>query len=65
VWAKQDILRRLRTAAGDGAAVLLTAVEPEEILDFCDRVVVLRGGKVVLDVPRSDVDITEILSAMH
>lgn len=65
VWAKQDILRRLRMAAGDGTAVLLTAVEPEEILDFCDRVVVLRAGRVALDAARSDTTITDILSAMH
>lgn len=65
VWAKQDILRRLRTAAREGTAVLLTAVEPEEILDFCDRVLVLRRGRVVLDARRNEVDITDILSAMH
>ncbi|MEV7428298.1 sugar ABC transporter ATP-binding protein [Nocardioides sp. NPDC092400] len=65
VWAKQDILRRLRMAAESGTAVLLTAVEPEEILDFCDRVVVLRAGKVALDAERSQVHVTDILSAMH
>jgi ABC-type sugar transport system ATPase subunit len=65
VWAKTEILHRLRAAAGDGAAVLLTAVEPEEILDFCDRVVVLRQGRVVLDELRPDLTITDILSAMH
>lgn len=65
VWAKQDILRRLRMTAETGAGVLLTAVEPEEIIDFCDRVVVLRAGRVVLDARREDVVITDILSAMH
>ncbi|KQX74192.1 sugar ABC transporter ATP-binding protein [Aeromicrobium sp. Root472D3] len=65
VWAKTEILHRLRGAAENGAAVLLTAVEPEEILDFCDRVVVLRKGRVVLDEQRSDLTITDILSAMH
>jgi ribose transport system ATP-binding protein len=65
VWAKTEILHRLRLAAERGAAVLLTAVEPEEILDFCDRVVVLRKGKVSLDDQRSALSITDILSAMH
>jgi ABC-type sugar transport system ATPase subunit len=65
VWAKTEILHRLRVAAEGGAAVLLTAVEPEEILDFCDRVVVLRRGKVALDDLRSALTITDILSAMH
>jgi ABC-type sugar transport system ATPase subunit len=65
VWAKAQILRRLRAATDEGAAVLLTAVEPEEILHFCDRIVVLRRGRRVLDGPRSAVGITDILSAMH
>jgi len=65
VWAKAEILRRLRLAAEGGAGVLLTAVEPEEIVEFCDRVVVLRGGRVTLDAPRSSLSITDILSAMH
>jgi ribose transport system ATP-binding protein len=65
VWAKTEILHRLRVAAEGGAAVLLTAVEPEEILDFCDRVIVLRKGRVALDDLRSALSITDILSAMH
>jgi ABC-type sugar transport system ATPase subunit len=65
VWAKADILRELRRAAQGGTGVLLTAVEPEEILDFCDRVVVLRQGRVVADMPRSAASITDIVSAMH
>jgi ABC-type sugar transport system ATPase subunit len=65
VWAKAEILRRLRIAAEGGAGVLLTAVEPEEILDFCDRVVVLRQGRIALDAPRTSLSITDILSAMH
>jgi ABC-type sugar transport system ATPase subunit len=65
VWAKADILRELRQAAQGGTGVLLTAVEPEEILDFCDRVVVLRQGRVVADMPRSAASITDIVSAMH
>jgi ABC-type sugar transport system ATPase subunit len=65
VWAKTEILHRLRLATEAGTAVVLTAVEPEEILEFCDRVVVLSRGKVALDQPRSAVTITDILSAMH
>ena len=65
VWAKLEILRQLRAAAETGTAVLLTAVEPEEILEFCDRVIVLRQGLIALDQPRVDVSVTDILSAMH
>ena len=65
VWAKMEILRQLRAAAESGAAVLLTAVEPEGILEFCDRVIVLREGSISLDAPRLDLSTTDILSAMH
>lgn len=65
VWAKQDILRNLRAAARAHAVVALCAGEPEEIIDFCDRVVVLNRGRIVLDRPRSATTTAELLGAMH
>lgn len=65
VWAKLEILAQLQEATEAGAAVVLTAVEPGEILDVCHRVVVLRQGVVVLDTPRADLSVADILSAMH
>ena len=65
VWAKREVLHQLRLAAASGASVILTAVEPGEILTFCDRVLVLKGGTVDLDAPRGDLSAADILSAMH
>lgn len=65
VWAKQDILRTVRDAATRGTVVVLCAGEPEEILEFCDRVVVMNAGRVALDCPRSETSTADILGAMH
>lgn len=65
VWAKQDILRNLRLAARRNAIVVLCAGEPEEILEFCDRVIVVNRGELVFDQPRSSTSTAELLSAMH
>jgi ABC-type sugar transport system ATPase subunit len=45
--------------------VVLTALEPEEVFDFCDRVVVLKRGDTVLDALGTAVTVTDVLSAMH
>jgi ABC-type sugar transport system ATPase subunit len=65
VWAKMEILQEFRLAAKSGTAVVLTAVEPEEILEFCDRVLVFRRGSLALNARRADVSVTDILNAMH
>lgn len=46
VGAKRAIYQALREVTGDGAAVLLTSQDPEELTGICDRVVVLREGRV-------------------
>lgn len=65
VWAKIEILNQLRRAARAGAAVVLTALEPEEVFDFCDRVIVLKRGATVLDAPGTAITVTDVLSAMQ
>jgi ABC-type sugar transport system ATPase subunit len=47
VSAKLEVLARLRRFADSGKAVLLVSSELSEILDVCDRVVVLWRGAVV------------------
>ena len=43
----ERFLRRVRTAATEGAAVLLVTHRLGEVAAFCDEVTVLRGGQVV------------------
>jgi len=46
VGAKATIYTALREVAADGAAVLLTSQDAEELAGTCDRVLVLRDGRV-------------------
>ncbi len=47
VGARAEIYRALRAAAGEGAGVLVVTSDLEEALALCDRLVVMREGRVV------------------
>ncbi|MGB0093145.1 MAG: sugar ABC transporter ATP-binding protein [Solirubrobacteraceae bacterium] len=46
VGAKADLHRELIAAAEDGAAVVLSSTDLEELADLCDRVLVMIDGKI-------------------
>lgn len=56
-----DFLGRLRE---QGIAIILITHHMQEIMDICDRAVVLRGGVVELDSPVSKVSIGDMIEAM-
>jgi len=43
---------------------LMISSELEEIVEGCDRVFVLRDGRTVAELPKSDIDESRILAAM-
>jgi ribose transport system ATP-binding protein len=49
VGARQGIFAMLRGAADQGAAVVYASIEYEDLANICDRVLVLRRGRVVAD----------------
>jgi ribose transport system ATP-binding protein len=49
VGAKAELHRVLFEAAADGAGVLLSSSDVDELVTVCDRVVVLRAGRVVAE----------------
>lgn len=49
VGAKAELHRCLTTAAADGAAVLITSSDTEELTTVCTRILVLRNGAVVAE----------------
>ena len=50
----------LSDARSDGAAVLLISEDLEELLELCDRLVVLYGGKIVGELKPGETNIDEI-----
>jgi ribose transport system ATP-binding protein len=56
VGAKADILQIVRDLASEGVAVLIASSEFEELLAVCDRILVLREGKIVAEREASEVD---------
>ena len=50
VAAKAEIYHLVRSLAADGLAVLVASSELPELAGWCDRLVILRDGRVVVDV---------------
>src|SRR6266478_5665724 len=61
VAAKQEIYRFLAELAAKGAAVVLISSELEEIIGMCDRVVVMREGRIVGELEGNHVEEREIM----
>jgi galactofuranose transport system ATP-binding protein len=64
VGAKQEIQELVGELADDGVAVLLVSAELEELIDACDRVLVLRDGTTVAELDGSAIGQEAILHAM-
>jgi ribose transport system ATP-binding protein len=61
IGTKSEILDRIRSLADEGRAVLIISSELPELLAVSDRVLVVRDGSIVDDIPRSDIDDEESL----
>jgi len=46
VGAKAELLRAVRAFADRGRGVIVTSAEIEELLEICDRILVMSGGRV-------------------
>ena len=54
IGAKQEIAGIVARLASDGVAVLVGSSDFEELVNLCDRVIVLNRGHKIAEVPRSD-----------
>jgi ABC-type sugar transport system ATPase subunit len=54
--AKEEIHRALRQLASSGLAILVSSSEYDELLEVCDRILVVYRGRVVASLPRAGAD---------
>ena len=62
VNAKEEIHRIIRELAAAGKAVLVISTDIRDLLLFTDRMLVLRRGRIVADIPTKATDYTQILN---
>jgi len=62
VGAKAEIYGLIRRLAEQGAGVLLISSEIEELVDVCDRVYILRRGRIVAEIGSDELSKESILS---
>jgi ABC-type sugar transport system ATPase subunit len=60
IGARREIHQRLRTAAAEGAIVVLISSDMEEIEQVCDRAAVVRAGQISTILSRSDISVAAL-----
>jgi len=63
VGAKSEIYSLVRKLAEDGAGIFIISSEVEELVDVCDRVYVLRQGRIVNELDRESISKEAILAS--
>lgn len=61
IRGKAEIHRILRELAHSGKAIVIVSSEMEEVFKLCDRLLVMRQGKVVAELERSEFDEERVL----
>jgi monosaccharide-transporting ATPase len=64
VGAKGEIQGLINELADNGLGVLMISSEIEELTEGCDRVVVLRDGRTVAELPHEGISQDAIMAAM-
>ncbi len=65
VGARGELYRVIRAFARDGASVILTSSEPEELIEVADEVLVLSRGRAVGRLSREEMTETRMLELAH
>jgi ribose transport system ATP-binding protein len=60
VEAKQQIFEIIWAEAARGVSAIFVSVELEEVLEVCDRILVLRHGRIVAEVRPEETTLTEL-----
>ena len=64
VGARLDIYDALRAKADEGTAVVIKSSDPIELSGLCDRVVVVSRGRIVDEIPKSELSERRIIAAI-
>ena len=64
VGGRADIHELVRDAARDGAAVIFSSTELDEVLDLADVVVTMFAGRIVSVIPRAEASAASVLADM-
>ena len=62
VGARVEIYRLINDLAVKGTGIIIASVDLTEILGLCDRILVMRHGRIVADLPRASASKQNILS---
>jgi ribose transport system ATP-binding protein len=65
VGAKRDVFHHLTALACDGALILISSVEYDDLANLCTRVHVMSGGKIVRTIERGQLDAHELAAAVY
>jgi ribose transport system ATP-binding protein len=63
VGAKRDVYALLRELAADGVGIVLASSEADELIELCDRILVLARGRVACHLTRPEFSRAAILAA--
>lgn len=63
VGAKVDVYHLINALVENGAVVILISSELPELLGMCDRILVMREGRIVADLPRGEATQERIMKA--
>jgi ABC-type sugar transport system ATPase subunit len=63
VGAKFELYRLILQLADEGAGILIISSEMEELMGLCDRILVMKAGQLVDELPRAEFNRERILGA--
>jgi ABC-type sugar transport system ATPase subunit len=64
VGARAEVHALLRAAAADGRGVVVAIADPKELLDLCDRIIVLTEGRVTMEA-EAEFEEAHVVSAFY
>ncbi|WP_347253262.1 galactofuranose ABC transporter, ATP-binding protein YtfR [Leminorella grimontii] len=64
VGAHAEIIRLIETLCADGLALLVISSELEELIGYADRVIILRDGRQIAEIPAQSLSVPAIMNAI-